>query len=87
VGILALAAIVAAPLAFFSAMLLTPVLWRLEAVLGIELAGHSGPSDWIIELIFALFTIVLFAALLRATRRRSAGATTDAPAPEVSDHS
>jgi hypothetical protein len=87
VAILAVAAIAAAPLAFFSAMLLTPVLWRLEAVVGIELAGHSGPSDWVIELIFALFTIVLFVALLRATSGRSAGATADAPAPEGSGHS
>jgi hypothetical protein len=28
--------------------LATPVWWRLEPVLGIELAGHSGPADWLL---------------------------------------
>ncbi|UYL07921.1 hypothetical protein B9G69_012775 [Bdellovibrio sp. SKB1291214] len=26
---------------------LTPILWKLEPVLGLELAGHSGPSTWV----------------------------------------
>jgi len=57
------------------AMLLTPALWRLEAVVGFELAGHSGPSDWIFWTTFGLFTGVLSIILLRLTR---------SPAPEPS---
>ena len=26
----------------------TPLLWKLEAPTGLELAGHSGPSDWLL---------------------------------------
>ena len=46
------------------------MLWRLEPVLGIELAGHSGPSDWIIETDLWVFTIGVYALLLLMTRRR-----------------
>jgi len=28
--------------------LATPLLWKLEAPTGLELAGHSGPSDWLL---------------------------------------
>jgi uncharacterized RDD family membrane protein YckC len=41
-------------------MLLTPVLWRLEPILHMELAGHSGPSDWIFYLVWALLIPALF---------------------------
>jgi len=51
-AILALA--VGFPTGCILAMLLTPVLWRLEPVLHMELAGHSGPSDWVFYLIWAL---------------------------------
>ncbi len=71
-GLVVLSAIVAVPLSFFVAMLLTPVLWRLEGVIGIELAGHSGPADWIIAAIFGLFTVMLSVILLRLTRARGA---------------
>ena len=30
------------------AMLSTPLLWKLEEPLHLELAGHSGPADWVI---------------------------------------
>ena len=33
----------------FLAMLATPMLWKLEAPTGIELAGHSGPSDGVLS--------------------------------------
>jgi len=42
-----IAVIVSLPLGWIVAMLLTPVLWRLEPILNLELAGHSGPSDWV----------------------------------------
>ena len=67
-ALLAVSAIVSLPISFVAAMLLTPALWRLEPVFGLELAGHSGPSDWIIETIFGLFTVALFAILLYLTR-------------------
>lgn len=64
-GLFLLLAILASlPVGWISAMLLTPVLWRLEPILGIELAGHSGPSDWVIAMTCAVFAIGL-AALFR----------------------
>jgi hypothetical protein len=44
-------------------MLLTPVLWRLEPVFHMELAGHSGPSDWVFLVIWAIVAIALFLVL------------------------
>ena len=84
VGVLAGAASV--PLAFITAMLLTPVLWRLEPVLGMELAGHSGPAEWIFTTIWVVFTVTVAALILfvrgRASRRGQAGQTEDqGPAP------
>jgi len=64
-------AILSFPLAFTSTILMNPLLGRLEAKYGVELTGHSGPADWIFELVFAVFTIALFAVLMLATRRRS----------------
>jgi ABC-type antimicrobial peptide transport system permease subunit len=49
-----LAVVLGLPLGWIVAMLLTPALWRLEPVLHMELAGHSGPSDWIFYLVWAL---------------------------------
>ena len=71
-GLVVLAAAAALPVSFFVAMLLTPLLWRLEAALGMELAGHSGPADWILATIFALSTLVLSIILLHWTRDRAA---------------
>jgi hypothetical protein len=46
----ALATVLALAIGFPSGWLVTillkPVLWRLEPILHIELAGDSGPSDW-----------------------------------------
>ena len=53
------------PLGWIVAMLLTPVLWRLEPVLNLELAGHSGPSDWVFLLIWAIVAVALFLVLRR----------------------
>jgi Na+-driven multidrug efflux pump len=57
-GVLAL--LLGLPLGWFCAMLLTPVLWRLEPVLHMELAGHSGPSDWIFYIVWGVVTASLF---------------------------
>jgi hypothetical protein len=52
--------ILSLPIGWIVAMLLTPALWRLEPVLKLELAGHSGPSDWVIVVIWGLVAVVLF---------------------------
>jgi len=70
-GILLVAAIVALPISFIGGMAMTPLLWRLEPVLGMELAGHSGPSDWILATLFGFATSLLAALLLWLTRPRS----------------
>jgi hypothetical protein len=48
------------PLGWMVAMLLTPVLWSLEPVLHVELAGHSGPSDWVFYVVWAVVIPALF---------------------------
>ena len=83
-GLVVVAAVAAIPASFVTAMLLTPVLWRLEPVLRMELAGHSGPADWIITTIFGVFTAVLSIILLRlahgaATRPPPAAPATREP--------
>ena len=60
---LLIAVVVSLPLGWIVAMLLTPVLWRLEPVLNLELAGHSGPSDWVFLVIWAIVAIALFLVL------------------------
>jgi hypothetical protein len=75
----ALAAIVAlvigVPGGWMIAMLLTPLLWKLEPILHIELAGHSGPSDWVFFVVWAVVIPALFLLLrltLRTKRKNSA---------------
>jgi hypothetical protein len=53
---------------FVAAMLSTPLLWKLEPVLGMELAGHSGPSDRVIYVFIALFVVLIEALLLFSSR-------------------
>ena len=48
------------PAGWIFAMALTPLLWRLEPVLQMELAGHSGPSNWIFYLTWAFVIPGLF---------------------------
>ena len=57
---LLIAVLLSLPLGWIVAMMLTPVLWRPEPVLNLELAGHSGPSDWVFMVIWALVAAVLF---------------------------
>jgi hypothetical protein len=70
---LVIAVVAGLPLGWMVAMLLTPVLWRLEPVLHLELAGHSGPSDWVFIVVWAIVAIVLF-LFLRALLKTRAGA-------------
>jgi hypothetical protein len=55
-----LSLVVGLPVGWIIAMLLTPVLWRLEPILHIELAGHSGPSDWVFYVLWAVIIPALF---------------------------
>jgi uncharacterized RDD family membrane protein YckC len=65
------AVLVGFPAGWVLAMAMTPVLWRLEPVLHTELAGHSGPSDWIFYLVWALVIPGLFFIFRhRLSRRR-----------------
>lgn len=68
----ALAVVIGLPLGWLVAMMLTPVLWDLEPVLHMELAGHSGPSDWIFYVVWAIAIPSLFAMLRRILAGRKA---------------
>jgi len=57
-----LALFIGLPAGWVTSMLLTPVLWRLEPVLGMELAGHSGPSGWVFYVIWGSLIPALFFA-------------------------
>jgi hypothetical protein len=65
----ALALIAGLPLGWIVTMMLTPLLWRLEPILHMELAGHSGPSDWIFYVVWALLVGLLFLLFHRLGRR------------------
>jgi len=56
------------PFSWIVAMSLTPVLWKLEPILHMELAGHSGPSDWVFYVVFAVVVLGLFMLLKRLSR-------------------
>jgi ABC-type antimicrobial peptide transport system permease subunit len=68
---LVLALVIGLPGGWIAAMLLTPVLWRLEPVLHMELAGHSGPSDWVFYIVWLVLVPSLFAVFwwMMAERR------------------
>jgi len=57
---IALALVIGLPTGWIISMLLTPVLWRLEPILHMELAGHSGPSDWVFYVVWAVAIPALF---------------------------
>jgi hypothetical protein len=60
---LLIAVVVSIPFSWIVAILLTPALWRLEPVLNMELAGHSGPADWVFWVIWAIVASGLFLVL------------------------
>ncbi len=55
-----LAVVVGLPVGWLTAMLLTPALWRAEEVLHMELAGHSGPADWVLFVVCGVVVCCLF---------------------------
>ena len=60
---LILAVVIGLPAGWLGTMLLTPLLWRLEPVLHMELAGHSGPADWVFYLVWVVMCLCLFIGL------------------------
>jgi hypothetical protein len=80
-ALLVAAPIIALPFSFVTGVLLTPLLWRLEPVLGLGLAGHSGPSDWILESIFGITTVLVVGLGFAVVRRaKTTGAADSQPA-------
>ena len=63
---------VCVPVTWIAAMMLTPLLWKLEPVLHMELAGHSGPSDWVFYLLHAIVVAGTFALAMRIFRQPAA---------------
>lgn len=49
----------------FICFIMTPIWWKLEISLGIELAGHSGPEDWLVILFSSLFSLAGLSLFLK----------------------
>jgi hypothetical protein len=69
-GVFVLSAIVSAPSMLLVGALITPLLWKLESEAGIELAGHSGPADWVLLTLCAAFTLGVTGLYVWSTRPR-----------------
>ena len=60
------------PLAFITTIILVPF-WRwVEADLGIESIGHSGPSDWCYWTVYGLYVLIVIVAWINSTWNKSA---------------
>jgi ABC-type antimicrobial peptide transport system permease subunit len=68
---IAAAVVIGFPTGWIITMLLTPTLWKLEPVLNMELAGHSGPSDWVFYVVWVLLISALFLIFKSAIFRKS----------------
>ena len=60
---LIIAAMLGIPAGGLAAFLLTPLLWDLEPVIHLELAGHSGPADGVIITIIFTTMLIIFMIL------------------------
>jgi hypothetical protein len=67
VAVLAGAAMI--PVTLIVGALLTPALGKLEVRSGLELAGHSGPADWVVWSLWALLTASITAAVVALRSR------------------
>jgi hypothetical protein len=67
-----LAVLIGVPLGWIVAMMLTPALWALEPILHMELAGHSGPSDWIFYVVWLVVIPLLFLLFRWLFRKKTA---------------
>jgi hypothetical protein len=61
--LVAAAAVISFPISFIGTFMMNPLLGRLEARYGVELTGHSGPADWIFEVVFGITTVVVLLLL------------------------
>jgi len=68
------ALVAAAPLAVLTAVLLRPVWSWVEAHVGIEAVGHSGPAGWCYAVVYAGWVALIAWARRFAARGRDAGA-------------
>jgi len=68
-GLLAL--LVGLPIGWILTMMATPVLWRLDPILKMELACHSGPSDWVFYLGWGIVVPSLFLLFKRIFTKAS----------------
>ena len=64
-----LAVVLGFPAGWMLAMMLTPLLWDLEPILHMELAGHSGPSDSIFYIVWLAVIPLLFVFFRWAFRK------------------
>ena len=67
-----LAVVIGLPFGWIASMMLTPILWKLEPILHMELAGHSGPSDWIFYVVWLILIPSLFGTFRWLLRKRPA---------------
>jgi hypothetical protein len=63
---------------FIAGILCTPILWKLEPILNIELAGHSGPADWVMFFFFGASAIAIEFLLVFSYRRSRRAAAKNA---------
>lgn len=57
------------PVTVIVGAVLTPALSKLESSAGLELAGHSGPADWVLWSLWAVLTAGITAAVVALRRR------------------
>ncbi len=64
------ALILGLPLGWILTLMATPLLWRLEPILHLELAGHSGPADWVFFVGWGILVPALFFLFRRKIGQR-----------------
>jgi hypothetical protein len=62
--------IIGAPISGLVTLALMPLWSWIERVHSIEAVGHSGPSDWCFELVYAVWVLSAFVVVVRYLRRR-----------------
>ena len=67
---LVLSLLVGVPTGLIAAFLATPLWWKLEPITGLELAGHSGPADWLLAACTGSFVIIAFLVIRLSTSNR-----------------
>jgi hypothetical protein len=77
VGVAALAGAAVIPVTVIVGAVLTPALWKLESTSGLELAGHSGPADWVSWSLWTVLTVGITAAVVALRRRLAYAAPSD----------